>query len=125
MYQSDDGTLTEDLAIVKWRRLLIEAANKNGRPFQDTKTYKPLMEEIGFDHVEETLHKWPLNTWPKDPRMKELGAWTFENIMNGMEAFSLALLSRSLGWEKEEIQIFLVDVRKNLRDRSIHAYLPL
>ncbi|CAM1510020.1 Fc.00g003550.m01.CDS01 [Cosmosporella sp. VM-42] len=125
MYLSDDETLVETLAIVRWRRLLIEAATKLGRPFMDPKTYKPMMEEIGFTEVEETLHKWPLNPWPRDPKLKELGAWTFENIMNGMEAFSLALLSRSFGWDKDEIEVFLVDVRKNLKDRRIHAYLPL
>lgn len=84
-----------------------------------------MMLDIGFRDVQEKLHKWPLNPWPKDQKLKELGAWTFENIMNGMEAFSLALLSRSLGWDEDRIRLFLVDVRKNLRDRKIHAYLPL
>ena len=81
-----------------------------------------MMEEIGFVNVHQEMHKWPLNTWPKDKKLKELGAWTYENIMNGMEGFSLALLSRSGSYTKEEIDLFLVEVRKNLKDRNIHAY---
>jgi len=103
----------------------MEAAVKGGRPFIDPTKNKAMLEEIGFVDVHETLHKWPLNTWPKDEKLKELGAWTFQNIMNGMEGFSLAFLSRGLGWSRPEIELLLIDVRKCLRDRSIHAYMTL
>ncbi|KAL1880551.1 hypothetical protein VTK73DRAFT_5564 [Phialemonium thermophilum] len=125
MYVSDDGTLTEDHAVWKWRSLLVEAAKALGRPFTDPKTYKGLLEEVGFVDVHETLHRWPVNTWPQDKKLKEIGAWNYENIMIGMEGFSLAFLSRGLGWSREEIDTFLVDVRKCLRDRRIHTYVPL
>lgn len=124
-YSSDDGTLLDTHATQRWRHLLMEAAEKRGRPFTDPTKNAGLLKEIGFVDVQETLHKWPLNTWPADKKMKELGAWTCENIMEGMEGFSLALLSRELGWSREEIGVFLVEVRKCLRDRRIHAYMSL
>jgi len=103
----------------------MEAAAKKGRPFTDPTKNQGIMEEIGFEGVHQVLHKWPLNPWPKDPKMKELGMWTFENIMYGMEGFSLALLVRELGWSREEVDMFLIDVRKSLRDQRIHAYMSL
>jgi hypothetical protein len=103
----------------------MEAAVKRGRPFTDPTKNAGLLNEIGFVDVQEALHKWPLNTWPADKKMKEIGAWTFENIMEGMEGFSLSLLSKELGWTVEEINVFLIDARKCLRDRSIHAYMSL
>ena len=103
----------------------MEAAVKRGRPFVDPTKNAEIMRDIGFEDVQEALHKWPLNTWPADKKMKEIGAWTYENIMEGMEGFSLSLLSKELGWTKEEIDVFLIDVRRDLRDRSIHAYMSL
>ena len=124
-YSSDDGTLLDSHATQRWRHLLMEAAEKRGRPFTDPTKNKAILEDLGFVDVQQVLHKWPLNPWPKDRKQKELGAWTFENIMYGMEGFSLALLSRELGWSKEQVDVFLVEVRKCLRDRSIHGYMSL
>lgn len=54
--------------------------------------------------------------------MKELGAYQQVNLIEGMEAYSLALMTRVLGWRSEEVAIFLADVRKELLDRKIHMY---
>uniref|UniRef100_L2G6N2 Methyltransferase domain-containing protein n=1 Tax=Colletotrichum fructicola (strain Nara gc5) TaxID=1213859 RepID=L2G6N2_COLFN len=56
---------------------------------------------------------------------KLLGEWTEENFMEGIEAWTLAPLTRALEWTREEVLVFLTQVRKELRDRSIHAYLPI
>ncbi|KAI8272847.1 Secondary metabolism regulator LAE1 [Colletotrichum sp. SAR11_57] len=56
---------------------------------------------------------------------KLLGEWTEENFMEGIEAWTLAPLTRALEWTREEVLVFLTQVRKELRDRSIHAYLPM
>lgn len=46
-------------------------------------------------------------------------------MVEGMESYSLALFTRVLGWDPEEVQVFLAGVRKELVDRSIHAYTKL
>ena len=68
---------------------------------------------------------WPLNTWPKDPKLKEIGKWNEVNISEGLEAFSLAMLSRGLGWSKEEIEVLIAKVRPDLKNRAIHSYYPM
>lgn len=50
------------------------------------------------------------------------GAWCYENIVQGVQALSLALFTRSLKWTHEEVETFLIDVRKDLKKESIHAY---
>jgi len=40
----------------------------------------------------------------------------------GLEPYSLALLTRVLKWERARIETMLSEVRKDLRDRTIHAY---
>lgn len=51
--------------------------------------------------------------------------WAYENLGNGASGLSMALFTRALGWRSEEVEVFLVDVRKQMKDRSIHAYWPM
>ncbi|KAH7110441.1 S-adenosyl-L-methionine-dependent methyltransferase [Dactylonectria macrodidyma] len=122
---SDDGTLTENHAISKWCKFLREAAAKLGRPYEQTDKLKKIMAEVGFTDVVETCFKWPTNRWAKDKKFKELGAWNNENTARFLEAATLAPFTRGLGWSKEEVHVFLVDVRRDLNDPKIHAYSPI
>jgi len=69
--------------------------------------------------------KWPSNGWPKNKVQKTLGLWQGENLASGIEGFCLALFTRILGWRKEEVDIFLAGVKSNIKDKSIHSYLPM
>ncbi|KAG8349737.1 hypothetical protein FVEN_g12080 [Fusarium venenatum] len=122
---SDDGTMSPDTALHKWSNLLLESTEKIGRPFGGTAFYKSQMEEVGFKNVTLRVYKWPQNRWPKDKKYKELGSWTLENISSGLEAISNALFTRVLGWSKPELDVFLTDVRKDIKNTSIHAYWPV
>ena len=42
-------------------------------------------------------------------------------IEDGLEAFSVAPFTRALGWSMEEVQLFLIDVRKDCADKDIHS----
>ena len=70
---SDDGTLTEDLAVSKWVNHLMEGCKAIGRPFDGAVKYKEQLEAQGFVNVETVVYKWPQNRWPKDKKHKELG----------------------------------------------------
>lgn len=69
----DDATLTDDQPISKWSSYMMEATRRVGRPADGAKLYRKQMSEAGFVNVEERIYKWPSNTWPKDPKYKELG----------------------------------------------------
>lgn len=121
-YRSDDGTLTRDHAVSKWCDFVGEAAIKLGRPFEHTDKLGGILEAAGFTDVITTYYKWPTNCWPKDKKYKEIGAWNNENATRVLESVSLAPFTRGLGWSSEEVNAFLVDVRKDLNDPKIHAY---
>ncbi|KAK1458750.1 hypothetical protein CCUS01_09004 [Colletotrichum cuscutae] len=123
--ECDDGTLKPDSPLLEWVDKLEEACNIFGRPYIDCPGLKPLLEEVGFEDVTITKFKWPINSWPKDPHYRELGIWCLENWMEGLEGFSMAPFTRVLEWTKEEVNVFLISVRKELKDRGIHAYIPV
>ncbi|KAK2765305.1 methyltransferase domain-containing protein [Colletotrichum kahawae] len=107
--RSDDDTLKPQHAVLKWANLLLEASLKLGRPYMDVPILKQYMTEAGFED---------------DPRYKELGMWNHDQTLMGLEAFSMAPLTRALDWTPAEVNAFLIDVRKDLKDRGIHAYWP-
>lgn len=48
-----------------------------------------------------------------------------ENMNSGLEGFSVAIFTRVLGWAKPEVDVFLADVRNEMKDTKIHWYWNL
>ncbi|TEA17468.1 putative methyltransferase tdiE [Colletotrichum sidae] len=122
--RSDDDSLKTEHALYRWGDLLMEGALKLGAAYLDPPTLKDLMIEAGFEDVSMSLYKFPSNTWPKDGKFKEIGMWNHQNFMDAVEAITMAPFTRGLEWTPEEVSVFLIDVRKDGKDRSIHAYWP-
>ncbi|PBP24865.1 hypothetical protein BUE80_DR004213 [Diplocarpon rosae] len=118
--QSDDGTLGP--ATAKWGQLMVEGVEMIGRSMQSAKLYKEQLIAAGFEDVEEIIFKWPMNKWPKDPKLKEIGMWTLEHSASAIPTLSLAVFTRVLGWTLEELNIFLIDVMKETKNTSHHTY---
>jgi len=122
---SDDGTLKPDSALFKWSNLCAIASTKQGSGLDSATRYKEQLEATGFVGVTERVFKWPSNAWPRDPKYKEIGTWSLENGLGCAEALAMAPFTRVLGWSPEEVHTFLIDVRKDFRNKSIHAYWNL
>ncbi|KXH45427.1 hypothetical protein CNYM01_00816 [Colletotrichum nymphaeae SA-01] len=122
--RSDDGTLKPEHPLIRWCSLLLEASEKFGRPYVSIPPLKDLLMDVGFVDVSLSLCKWPTNTWPKEPKYKEIGTWHGENVSGGLEGFTMAALTRALDWTPDEVEELLVEVRDNIKDRSIHAWWP-
>jgi hypothetical protein len=105
----------------KWYSNIIAGAAAMGRDLGIVKHYKRWMEEVGFANVQEKLYRWPINTWPRDPHLKKLGFW-FQHDLQDLATGLKPPLMRGLGWSMEEVEVFLVDVRKDIKNRDIHAY---
>ncbi|KAG5657659.1 hypothetical protein KAF25_007692 [Fusarium avenaceum] len=121
----DDGTLLPDSALVRSGQLSIEASAKAGRPIDLPPKYKNFFEKAGFTDVVEKQYKWPINEWPKDKHHKELGRWSYANMNDGLEGLLLALFTRFLGWSADEVRVLCSAMRKQLRDKNVHAYIPI
>ncbi|RMJ24856.1 Methyltransferase [Aspergillus sp. HF37] len=117
-----DETVQNAQQLHEWARLLNEACRAFGKEFGVTKHYKQWMIDAGFKNVKEEVYKVPINPWPEDRQMKELGRYSQVNALESMESYSLALFTRVLGWKPQEVQVFLAGVRQELMDRSLHIY---
>jgi hypothetical protein len=122
---NDDGTMTPDDAVYKWTHLLLEASKRIGQSLDNPTKYAEWMREAGFVNVQHVVFKWPCNPWPRDKKHKTLGMWTLANALDGLEGFTMAMFTRVLGWQPEEVQSLLVNVRKDIKNKSIHNYLKV
>ena len=124
-FRSDNGTLKSDHVLFQWSEFMLEASTKAGKPLDRSSKFEDLLKDVGFVNVKVKVLKWPSNSWPKNKTEKTLGIWQNENLNFGIEGFLLALFTRILGWGKEEVDVFLAKVRKDIKDRSIHSYLSM
>ena len=80
------------------------------------------MKAAGFVDVHEELFKWPLNPWPKDEHLKELGLWNRENLIDCLEAWALMPLSKYLGWSEDAIRELVAKAYQDLVNPKNKAY---
>jgi hypothetical protein len=121
---SDDHTVGADHFLSLWGKVVVEMGEKSGKTFHIWKEAKRRMECAGFVDVVEVEYKWPINAWPRDPKLKELGKWNQLRLHDGVESFMLRLLTSVGGWKYERVQLHLAEMRKAVMDHKAHAYLP-
>lgn len=121
----DDDTFALDppsCPLAEWWASSCRAFESMGRSMVAARHHKTRLEEAGFVDVKEVIFKWPINTWPREKRYKELGIWSSENTRDALEAIALAPLTRVLKWKPEEVQLLLQGARRDIKDTRIHAY---
>lgn len=88
--------------------------NRLGVPLSACVDYAEWMTAAGFEDVTEKRMKMPSSPWPKDKRMKLIGAFEMHNLLRGISGMSLRMFNKAYGWSQEEIELFLVKVRQDI-----------
>lgn len=68
---------------------------------------------------------WPVGPWPESKKEKTLGIWAQRNMLDGLEAAAMALLTRYMGWSKEQVLELVGKVREEILDMDFHQYVDL
>ncbi|KAK5081461.1 hypothetical protein LTR70_010536 [Exophiala xenobiotica] len=123
--QTDDDSVSRDSNLFKWQNDVNSAAIKSGREMNTASKLKGWVTDAGFIEVREEVLKVPVSPWAKDKRLKHIGLYMHVLMEDSLEAYSLALYTRVLGWTREELTVFLAEVRKDIRDRKHHLYTKL
>jgi hypothetical protein len=58
-------------------------------------------------------------------QLTKVGVWYHENVTRSLYGLRVALFTRGLGWTLAELELFLADVRKEMSDTRIHAWVPM
>jgi hypothetical protein len=120
--KSDDGTIMPGSVFEQWGQVSVAAGEAFGKSLRTVDESKDGLIKAGFVDVVERRYKWPLGGWSKNERLKELGLWNRLQWEQGIEGWSMYLLTNFLGWKKEEVDVYLARMRLMLRQKGVHAY---
>lgn len=124
----DDNTMPPDWPVIQFMEHLYEASKRlvPPRPLDTTQSIFSWMQSAGYVDVHERIDKVPYNAWPRDPFLKQLGRDWERQLMLGLSGWSYKPLGdRGLGWTRDRIEVFLIDVRKAIKNRYVHAYAKI
>ncbi|RAR16253.1 S-adenosyl-L-methionine-dependent methyltransferase [Stemphylium lycopersici] len=124
-FKSDDGSLTPDHVLSQWSDIFHEASKRFGKSFYEVWNLSTYIRDAGFVDVTERVYKVPVNSWPADPHMKELGRWNLLHITQGAEGWGLYLLTKVMGWSVDEAQVFFAKFRNGVKEKKVHAYFEV
>lgn len=100
MALSDDDTVKPGSALARWWGLFMEVGGITGMSFRASEEARDSIEAAGFINVQERAIKVPIGPWPKDPLLKQWGAWNRMFLHEGLEGFVLRALTGLLGVSK-------------------------
>lgn len=149
--ESDDGTVTPDMALGQWGNIFIEGSKKTQRSFSvlDDGVQRKAMEAAGFVDLQEWNFKvskaagttspsdmgennadktparqCPLSPWAKDAKYREIGQFGELFATQDTEGF-LTFVSSILGWSMEKFQVYIAHFRREIKDRRNHPYFRI
>jgi hypothetical protein len=121
--RSDDGSMKEDYAFGKWLELMRQGLEKFGVDLLCPTKHLSYLQEASFVNIQEKVFKIPIGMWAKNKTLKTVGLYMRSILIDGLQGISMKPFTKGLGWTVEEVEAFLIDVRKSLIDKSIHSYL--
>ncbi|KAH6857036.1 S-adenosyl-L-methionine-dependent methyltransferase [Chaetomium sp. MPI-CAGE-AT-0009] len=125
-WHSANGEISENSAMGQWGKVFSEGGKKFGRTFrviQDDVQIKG-MEEAGFVDIVVKDYMCPIGDWPQDKKQKEIGMFSKLVLETDLAGFVNFVWSSVMGWSNEEIQVYLANLRREMRDKSIHTLYP-
>lgn len=125
-FGSDDGTMPKNGAVQQWEDLWesgIQRFGLTGRCYPDD--MKQRMEAAGFINCQVKAFKIPVGPWPKDKRLRQAGLLFLVGLLEGVSGLSVRTFTNGLGWSMEQLEVFLVEVKKEWKTKAIHTYCPL
>ncbi|OLN96410.1 hypothetical protein CCHL11_00663 [Colletotrichum chlorophyti] len=125
--RSQVQTLEDGHPFKNWSKHLNGAANKLGKTgvqCPDRSIIRNLQAAGFVDIIEE---KWPVpvGDWALNPVLKDVGIGSLEYLDQSLEGFGTFLLKEVMGWQYEEILVFMTEFRRALKDSKMQPFFYL
>ncbi|TEA10617.1 Secondary metabolism regulator LAE1 [Colletotrichum sidae] len=124
-YKCDDATMppSEQYTPAKTLDLITEGLAHLGVDLRAGNSHAGRIEAAGFRSLMHDIKKVPVGSWPKDAHLKSIGSYAHAMIYDGLHGNTIGSFTRGLGWSPEEVEVFLVQVRKEMTDNAVHPYI--
>lgn len=123
---SQDNSIAPESDMAKFHAMCGGGREAQGFDMKPGVSLERWMIEAGFQNVQAYKLYLPLGTWPRDKRLKEIGALNLLQMLEAVEAICLGTLPHApQPWSYEEIQVFLAGIRRDFTNRKIHGQYDL
>ncbi|KAH8660840.1 S-adenosyl-L-methionine-dependent methyltransferase [Tricladium varicosporioides] len=123
--QCHDGSMPQDHLVAQFWGLVTQALSNLGVNFNATLFLSDMMRDAGFINVTTRVFHVPIGVWPKNKILKTVGLYWRTILIDGLQPIALGPFTRGLGWSKEQVEVFLVEVRRAYMDNWVHSHMPL
>lgn len=101
------------------------AADKSGRALDLNHLKKPTFDSAGLSVVKSRVFEVPLGTYDANPQKKVTGKMAMIAALEGLEALSLRLLTKHLGWKEEDVKGLCSKVQEEIRRPDARAFIAV
>ncbi|KAH7177019.1 S-adenosyl-L-methionine-dependent methyltransferase [Dactylonectria macrodidyma] len=122
--ECDDGTLRPDSQVLDFLNNVKDGLAAFNVDLLGMEKNQQRIRDAGFVRIDEQVLKVPLGVWPRDRKLKTIGLYNRSMIYDGLHGISMGPFTRGLKWSPEEVEVYLVGVRRGLMDSSQHGYIP-
>lgn len=140
---SDDGTLTDDSPVKHFFDLITKGMTSVNKPPITKDTLRKRLEDAGFVDIHVHEYKQILGPWPKDTKLKQIGAMMLLMCDTGkallvspqsasvltvgnlaFHAYGMAVFTRILKMSPEDANDVCNKAFQAIRNKNFHCYTP-
>ncbi|KAK7545523.1 S-adenosyl-L-methionine-dependent methyltransferase [Phyllosticta citricarpa] len=121
-FRSDDGTLKPEAFMNQFVENLKKGCQVMGKELVPGPRLEGWFKDAGFQNIAVKTYKVPLGPWAKDERLKKIGMFNLLQAVEGIEAFTMRVFTKCLGWTPEDVQAFDAKVVADFKSKSTHSY---
>ncbi len=123
IYSCDDNSMPPDYGPKLMSVNITKALATFGVEMYIIERMPERLGDAGFVNVQTRVHKVPVGPWARDKTLRTIGSYNRGVLWDGLQAITMGTFTRGLKWTREEVETFLVKVRKDLMDPSVHSYV--
>jgi SAM-dependent methyltransferase len=124
-FASDDGTLPSGSAYVELGKIYFEMSERIGASGHEVTKWKQYLEDEGYEDVQEKIFKIPTNPWPRDQRLKKIGALELDHFRDNIKNVFARGYEQILNGDPNYFQVLLARARAEVLNRRMHSWVPL
>lgn len=108
-----------------WLEYLHQATSSIDKPLRVAADQRQHLIDAGFEGVTESVYRLPFGTWPKDPKLKEIGRYQLAQMLQAVDSASPAIFTRILTSDTARLERLTTVAKKEFLDGSLHLFCNL
>jgi hypothetical protein len=117
--------MPENHPVAQYWGLIIKALGVLGVNFNAALLLEDMMRQVGFVNISVRIFHIPIGTWAKNRVLKQVGLYWRTILIDGLQPIALGPMTRGLKWTKEQVEVWLIEVRKAYMEGWVHSHMPL